>query len=151
MAVAQVVGHFSARALPDLGQGGVDTRLGGVGLGRQRVVDGRLGEVDAALGQADDLDRAESCLGNKKGLGIGVADVLGGRDHDAARDELGVLARVEHAREPVERGVGVAAAHRLDEGADYVVVHVAGLVVAQPMARVGLEDVLGGDGDGVVG
>ena len=48
-------------------------------------------------------------------LRIGVADVLAGEDHHPARDEARVLAGLEHARQPVERGVGVAAAHGLDE------------------------------------
>ena len=77
--------------------------------------------------------------------GVGVADVLRGADHDAPRDELGVLAGVEHPREPVEHGVGVGAAHGLDERRDDIVVHVARLVVGQAAAGVGLEDVLGGD------
>ena len=72
-------------------------------------------------------------------------------DHDAPGDELGVLPRVDHPGEPVEGGVGVAAAHRLDEGGDDVVVHVAGLVVGQAPSGVRLEDVVDGDGHGVLG
>ena len=155
MAVAQVARHLAARAGADLGEGGVDPGLGGVGLGRERQVDSRLGQVDAALGHADDLGGAEGRVGHEQCRGVGVADVLGGADHDAAGDELGVLAGVEHAREPVEHGVGVAAAHRLDEGRDDVVVHVAGLVVGQAAAGVGLAHVLGEDpergGRGTVG
>ena len=76
---------------------------------------------------------------------VGVAHVLGGADHDAPRDELRVLAGIDHAREPVERGVGVAPAHGLDERGDDVVVHVAVLVVGEPMTGVRLLHELAGD------
>ena len=42
-----------------------------------------------------------------------------------------VVARLEHAHHPVDRRVGIAAAHRLDERADDVVVLLAGLVVEE--------------------
>ena len=66
-----------------------------------------------------------------KRLRIGVADVLGREDHHAARDEQRVLAGLEHAHQPVDRGVGIAAAHALDERGDDVVVLLAALVVAE--------------------
>ena len=40
----------------------------------------------------------------------------------SSRDEEGVLAGLEHAREVVERGVRVAGAHALDQRRDHVVV-----------------------------
>jgi hypothetical protein len=46
-------------------------------------------------------------------------------DDDAAGDETGVLARMDHFGEPVEGGVGVAAAHGFDEGGDGVVMGIA--------------------------
>ena len=62
------------------------------------------------------LDRLRRSDCNEQRARVGVADVLG-REHDhAARDEARVLARLEHRREVVDGGVGVAAAHRLDEG-----------------------------------
>ena len=56
---------------------------------------------------------------------IGVADVLGREDHHAPRDEQRVLAGLEHAHQVVERRVGIAAAHALDERGDDVVVLLA--------------------------
>ena len=58
-------------------------------------------------------------------LRVGEADVLRRRDDQAPRDEHDVLAGLEHARHPVDGGVGVAAAHALDERRDDVVVLVA--------------------------
>ncbi|EAU61880.1 hypothetical protein STIAU_6310, partial [Stigmatella aurantiaca DW4/3-1] len=43
----------------------------------------------------------------------------------------GVLARLQHAGHPVERGIHVRAPHGFDEGADDVVVLLAPLVVEQ--------------------
>ena len=58
-------------------------------------------------------------------IGSAMPDVFAGEDHEAAGDEARVLAGGEHAGEPVEPGVGVAAADRLDERRDDVVVIVA--------------------------
>ena len=49
-------------------------------------------------------------------------------DHEPARDEPRVLAGFEHAREPVDAGVGIRAADRLDERGDDVVVLVVAVV-----------------------
>ena len=73
-------------------------------------------------GRPMQLDREATSTATLERARVGVADVLGREDHDAARDEERILARLEHAREPVERGVGVAAAQGLDEGRDDVVV-----------------------------
>jgi len=75
-----------------------------------------------------------------QGLWIGEPDVLTGEDDDAARDEHRVLAGVDHPHEPIESGVGVRAAHALDERADRVVVLVAGAVVQETPALERLAD-----------
>src|SRR5712691_10162685 len=62
---------------------------------------------------------------------IGVANVLGGEDDHASDDEQRVLAGFEHAHEPVNRRVRVAAAQTLDEGGNDVVVLFAALVIEQ--------------------
>ena len=69
--------------------------------------------------------------GDGQRLRIGVADVLGREPHQPPRDVERILARLEHPREPVHRGVGVAVAHRLVQRGDEVVVLFAGLVVEQ--------------------
>ena len=67
-------------------------------------------------------------------LRLGVADVLGGEDHQPARQEERVLAGREHARGVVERGVRVAGAQALDQRRDDVVVLLAVAVVQQQRA-----------------
>ena len=145
--VAQMVGHGARGPVAHLGQRGVDACLGGVALGRERQVDGRLRQVDAAFGIADDLGRLEGGRSHQKRVGIGVADILRCGDEHAPRDELGVLSPVDHAGEPIERRIRIAAAHGLDERGDDVVVHVLVLVVRQAaMRRGGAHLVLGQQG-----
>ena len=79
-------------------------------------------------GQADELDGARGGDGHLQRLRVGVADVLAGEDDHAPGDELGVLAAGEHGGHVVDGGVGVAAAHRLDEGRDGVVVRILAVV-----------------------
>ena len=58
-------------------------------------------------------------------LRIGVADVLGREAHQPPRDVQRILAGLEHARQPVDRRVGIAVAHRLVQRRDQVVVLLA--------------------------
>ena len=83
-------------------------------------------EVERGLGQPDVLDGAGRRFGDEERVRIGEADVFGREDDEPARDEARVLARFEHAREPVQARIGIGAADRLDERGDDVVV----LVVA---------------------
>ncbi len=114
-------------------------------LGRERAVDDRLGQVDAALGHADEVDRLGGGHGHLEGGRVGHADVFRGEDDDPAGDEARVLPRLDHAGQVVEGGVGVGAAHALDEGADDVVVLVALAVVADGGLVDGLLHHLDGD------
>jgi hypothetical protein len=59
---------------------------------------------------------------------------------EPAGEESHVLASFEHAGEPVDAGVGVAAADAFDQGAGGVVVVVAGGVVANGFALDGVGD-----------
>ena len=98
---------------------------GPVRLRRGGQVDDGLGQVELGLGQADVLDGLGGGDGHQQRLRVGLADVLAGQDDQAAGDEPGVLAGLEHAGQPVEAGVGVGAPDALDERGDDVVVVVA--------------------------
>ena len=84
-----------------------------VALRRGGEVDDELGEGQGALGQADEVDGLLRGHGQDQRLRVGEAHVLGGEAHQPARDVERVLAGLEHAREPVEPGVGVRVADRL--------------------------------------
>ena len=83
---------------------------------------------------------------HQKCLRIGIANILRSLNHNAAGDKLRILPRVDHAREPIDRGIGVAAAHGLDERTDNVIVHVTVFVIRKTAARVGNLHVIDGDG-----
>ena len=65
-----------------------------------------LREVELRFGQPDELDRARSRVGDDERERIGHPDVFGREDHEPARDETRVFSGFEHARQPVEAGVG---------------------------------------------
>ena len=78
-----------------------------VRLRRPREVDRRLGEVELRLRQPDVLDGMRRGDGHEQRARVGVADVLGGEDDHAARDEARVLAAFEHRGQVVDGRIGV--------------------------------------------
>ena len=74
---------------------------------------------------------------HQKRLRVGVANILRSLNHNTASDKLGILACIDHAREPIDRGIGVTTAHRLNKRTDDVVVHVTVFVVRKATARIG--------------
>ena len=92
---------------------------------------GRVGQDDLGLRHADQrhgLRRRHSGLKNR---GLSHPNILARQNHQPPRDEPRILPRLQHAREIVNRGVGVTPPHALDEGAHDVVVLVAVLVIAE--------------------
>ena len=70
------------------------------------------GDGEFALGRAEKIIGVLGRIGDDQRLRIGEADVLDRHAHDAAREEQRILAGVEHAREIIERRIGIGAAHR---------------------------------------
>ena len=93
----------------------------------------------------DLVARVPDGVGEQQRVRVGEADVLAREADAAARDVERVLAALEHAREPVDRGVGVGVAHRLVQRRDDVVVLLAVLVVHQRLAADALGEDLVGD------
>jgi hypothetical protein len=67
--------------------------------------------------------------GDVEGPRVCVAHVLAREDDQPTEQEQRIVSRLEHPHEPVDGGVRIAAAHRLDEGRRDVVVLLAVLVV----------------------
>ena len=101
-----------------------------------------MGERELALGQADEFAGLHRGHGQRQRVRIGVADVFAGEDHEPAGEESHVFAPFEHAGEPVDAGVGIAAADAFDQGAGGVVVVVARRIVADGFALDGVGDEL---------
>ena len=64
-----------------------------------------------AARRADEIDRLHHRHRQRESSRVGVADVFAGQDRHAAGDEQGVFPRRQHAGEPVDGRIRVAAAH----------------------------------------
>ena len=126
--VPQVGGHRARRQVDDVAPGRADPEGDAVRLRGVGQVDDRVRQVELGLREPDVLHRLRGGGGQRERQRVGHPDVLRGEDHEATRDEPRVLAGLEHPGEPVEPGVGVGAADRLDERGHDVVV----LVLAVP-------------------
>ena len=91
MPVAQVGGNDGPLACPDVGDGLVDTDVGGVALRGGSHVDGGMGQGDSGLGHTDEAHCLVRRDGDLQGGGVRSADVLGGDDDQTPRYEPGVL------------------------------------------------------------
>src|SRR5258706_4493218 len=118
-------GDGEGSAFADILHGGPDRHGAGVALGGGSHVDSSLAQGELGFGHADFFDDVEGGGGDDDGVGVGVADVFAGEDGDAAGDEARVLAGFEHARDPIDGGVRVAAAPGFDERAGGALVLVA--------------------------
>ena len=113
-------------------------------LGREREIDDGLRQREIAFRHADEIHGIAGGHAERKRIGIGEADVFDRHAHHAARNVERIFAGFEHAAQPVERGVGIAVAHRLVQRGDQVVVLFAGFVVEQDALLQGvLDDVVG--------
>ena len=149
--VAQMLRHGQRATGAHVFERGVNGLVGAVALVGRGDVDRGLGDGNARLGPADELGDLMRRLREHERHRVREAHVFGGADEDAARDEARVFAGVNHLREPVERRVGVAAAHGLDERADGVVVRVAIAVVDDGLLLDALLGDFHRDADGAVG
>ena len=98
--------------------GGVD----GVRLGREAEIDDGLGQRQVAFGRAEKIDGFFGGEAEIERFRSGEADVFDGHADHAAGEIERVFAGGEHARQPIERGVGIAVAHALVQRGDEVVV-----------------------------
>ncbi len=78
----------------------------------------------------DPLKRLRRRRHDDQRLRIGQPDVLTGENEHPPQDKTRIFPGVQHFRHPIQRRVGIGAAHALDKRADRVVVLVAALVVA---------------------
>ena len=99
-------------------------------LRRERTINHRLREDNASLRHAHQRHRLRRSRRHLQRLRISQANILTRQNHDATRHETRILAALQHARQIVHRGIRVRAAHRLNEGADHVIMLIARTVVA---------------------
>ena len=121
------LGNFRCRGLGRVEICPID----GIALRRDRHVDRGLRQRGVPFRHAHEVHRVLCGDRDRQRLRIRVADVLRRESHQPARDVERILAGFEHARQPVDGGVGIAVAHGLVQRGDQVVVLFAGLVVEQ--------------------
>ncbi len=144
--VAQVQGHGARAVALDEGFGLVEGLVDGVRFGRDRQVDHALAQRKLALGRAESLVDFARVEREPQRARVGQTDVLRRHAYEAARHVARVYTAVEHAHEPIQRRVGVGAAHALVQRADGVVELFAALVVAAHALAQHLEQPGVGDG-----
>ncbi len=88
-----------------------------------------MGDRQLAFGRAEPVVGVPRRERLDDRLRIGEADVFDRRSGQPAQDVDRVLAARQHARQPIERGIGVGAAQRLVQSTDQIVVTLLGLVV----------------------
>ena len=104
----------------------------GVAFGGAGHVGDCLGEDDLGFRHTHAFHCLSCCYCYAEGLWIGVSDVFGCQDHDAAGDEFDIFSGVEHFCQVVDSCIWVRASHALDEGGDDVVMVVSVFIIALP-------------------
>src|SRR5215467_10222249 len=116
-----------------------------VGFWRERKIDGGLREREIAFGRTDEVEGIFRGERDGESSGFSEADVFAGHAHHAARDVQRIFAGFDHAREPVERGVGIRVANGFVKRGDEIEVLFAGFVVAKKFALKDVFEKLGSD------
>ena len=108
--------------------------IDGVALGRTGQIDHRFGQRELALRRAEPLVGFHRIERKAQRPRISQSDILSGHADHASADVKRVGAAVEHAAQPVQRGIGVAAANGLVQRRDLVVERLTPLVEAAQAA-----------------
>ena len=93
---------------------------------RERQIHRRLRQRQVALGRPDEIERLLGGERHRQRAGLGQADIFAGHAHHAPREVERVFARFEHARQPIERRVGIGIAHRFVQRGNEVEMLLAG-------------------------
>lgn len=151
MGVAEVRWDGEGGLGADVVKCGFESGVSAVGLRGGSDVESGVGKGDAGFGHAAELNGVGSGGGDEECAGVGEADVFASADDDAAGEEAGVFAGFKEFGKPVERGVGVAAAHTFDESADGIVMGVSAVGVEECFFLKGMGGDFEGEWSGGVG
>ena len=144
MDVLQLPGDVPGAPRPHVGQSGVDSHTGGVGLGGGGQQDHRLGQRQLCLGEPQLKGVVHTGLHNGHRHGIGQTDILAGgaQNPPDSRDQVPCL---QQAGQVVESGVRVGTPKGLHQGGSNVEMGVSLPVVAHGRLLCGSLRVLQGD------
>ena len=85
--------------------------------------------MNAAFGHTEEMARLISRHGDLERARIGKPHVLARKADHPPRHIERIFARFEHARQPIDGGVGIGIAHGLMQRGDDVIVFLARLVI----------------------
>ena len=88
----------------------------GVGLGRQRKICDRMGQMDAAFRHTDKMARLIRRHRNFQSAAIRHANILAGETHEPSGHIERILPGLQHPRQPVYSRVHIAVAHGFMQG-----------------------------------
>ena len=131
--ILQVIGHL----LHPLGfHGGqrIEKGEGCIALGSRGQIETGLGQMEPSLRHANVIESLGRAHDHPQGVGIGQAHVFRGENYHAAENKTGILARVDHARHPVQSRVGIRAPHGFDESGNRIEMRVPLLVIKHGLA-----------------
>ncbi|MNS24541.1 hypothetical protein D3C72_563900 [compost metagenome] len=126
--VAQVQRHFQRTVFGGGAQCGLEAHVHRVAFRRAGQIGDGLGHRQFAFGAAETLLHFPGCQAQAQGARVGVADVFAGHAHHAPGQVQRIATAVDHSRKPVQRAVGIGAAHRFVQRGDLVVERFAALV-----------------------
>jgi hypothetical protein len=129
MGVAQIGRHLHELAFCTATRGPRRCQHSRVALGRAGEIKRRSARGIWPSGMPMNSTACSAATATTSPMRIGQPDVLARENNQPPRNEPRVLARLDHLREPVERGIGIASTHAFDESRDGVVVLVLVLVV----------------------
>ena len=121
-----------------------------VGFRRKRQINHRFRQMNAAFGHSDKVTRLIGGDGDLQRSGVGKPYVLAGESRNATCDIERIFPRLEHACEPVDRGVRVGIAHGLVKCGNDVVVFLARFIVKERLFGSALLQSFARYGDGAV-
>jgi hypothetical protein len=135
--VTQMDRHGPRPITTDEAASGIIREVGRVRLGGHGHVHHRIGKCQFAFGRAETFEGFGRVECDPCCTRVGKADVFPGHAHDATRQITWIGTTVEHAAEPVQRGIRRGSANRLVQGRNLVVEGIAALVEATQALRQG--------------
>jgi hypothetical protein len=67
----------------------------------------------------------------RQSMWISIANIFGGEDHHPSGNKQRIFSGFDHPHHPIDRGVGIAAAHTFNKRRDDIVVLLATFIVQQ--------------------
>ena len=107
----------------------VDCKICRVALRTCRKIDRSLRKNNPALRIADFIHRIEAGICQQKGIRIGVAYVLRGKNQHSSRNKQRVFTGGNHSCQPINRRIGIRTSQTLDESGYYIVMVLALLII----------------------